>query len=53
MDKFWVTMIINERAKLSDIKSKSRKEKVVKILLEYVAEKKITQEQYDAIISAE
>jgi len=51
MNKFWAEMIIKGRAKFSDIVGTARKNAVRALLSQYVAEGKITQEDFDRIIS--
>lgn len=51
MNKFWAEMIIRGQAKFSDIAGTARKNAVRALLGQYVAEGKITQEEFDRIIS--
>lgn len=51
MNKFWADMIIAGKAKFSDISSNARREGVKKVLGQYVADGKITQEDFDRYIS--
>ena len=51
MNKFWAEMIIKGQAKFSDIAGKARKAGVRAILEQYLAEGKITQEDFDRYMS--
>lgn len=49
MNKFWATMLIENKATIEDIKSESRKNAVKKLLEQYVEEGIITQDTYNMI----
>lgn len=51
MNKFWAEMLLQGKAKFSDIVNESRREGVKAVLEQYLAEGKIEQETYDFIIS--
>lgn len=53
MDQFWVDMILEGKARFSDIKSEARKAKVKKILDQYLEEGKISQDLYDDIFDTD
>lgn len=50
MDKFWADMIIEGKAKFSDIKSESRKKGVKAILDLYLEKNIISKEEYNDIL---
>lgn len=51
MNKFWAEMIIKNQAKFSDIASAARKAGVKAVLEQYLANGKITQEDFERFIS--
>ena len=51
MNKFWAEMILAGKAKFSDIAGTARRAAVRKILEQYLADEKISQEEFDRLIS--
>ena len=51
MNKFWAEMIMQGKAKFSDIKGEARRAGVRALLEQYLAEEKITQEEFNQYIS--
>ena len=52
MNKFWADMIIKGKAKFSDIAGKARQAGVRAVLEQYLADGKITQEEFDEYIAS-
>lgn len=53
MNKFWADMLLEGKAKFSDIKGESRRKGVKEVLDRYLREGTIDQETYDNIFEEE